>query len=86
MLDRIDKEIVRLLIKYKDTFITTNQIAIKTEISPLTAKRHLEKLLAKKYVIMSKTGVKRCYSLKDVDKIITAQSKISWKLNYVILM
>ncbi len=44
MLDRIDKAIIRVLLKYKNKFLTTNQIATKVNIASLTAKRHLKKI------------------------------------------
>jgi len=64
MLDRIDKDIIRLLIKYQKKYLTTNQIAIKTKISPLTAKRHLEKLENDGYVEFQKSVIIREYDKK----------------------
>ncbi len=66
MLDKIDKSILRLLLKYKGRALTTNQIAIKTEVSNLTAKRHLEKLEKEGYVGFRTKGKSREYvSKKD---------------------
>lgn len=61
MLDRIDKEIIRLLLKYKGKSLTTNQIAIKVKIAPLTARRHLDKLERKGYVQFKPAGKLREY-------------------------
>lgn len=65
MLDRIDKDIIRFLLKYKGKFLTTNQIAIKVKISPLTAKRHLEKLYNEGYVEFKYSEYVREYEWKE---------------------
>ncbi len=65
MLDRIDKAIIRILLKYKDMDLSTNQIASKTKIAPLTAKRHLEKLEKEGYVSFCTSGKHREYRVKD---------------------
>lgn len=65
MLDRIDKAIINLLLKYKDNYITTNQIAKKVGISTLTAKRHLEKLLGEGYVEDKLEGKMRKYEINN---------------------
>ena len=52
MLDKIDKAILRLLVKYKDQTLTVNQIAKKVVISPRTAKKHIVKLEEEGYVFM----------------------------------
>ncbi len=44
MLDKIDKAILRLLVKYKDQTLTVNQIAKKVVISPRTEKKHIVKI------------------------------------------
>lgn len=64
MLDRIDKAILRVLIAYRNQHLTTNQIAIKSKISPLTAKRHLKKLMRAGYVSSKTAGKIRRYDLK----------------------
>ncbi len=61
MLDRIDKGIIGLLLKYKGRFLTTNQIATKVKIAPLTAKRHLDKLEKEGYVDVKQSGKTREY-------------------------
>ena len=65
MLDRIDKEIIRFLLKYTGKFLTTNQIAKKVGISPLTAKRHLEKLARAGYVESKYSEHVREYEWKE---------------------
>ena len=50
MLDRIDKAIINLLLKYLNKHLTTHQIAKKVGISPRTAKKHLGKLEQEGYV------------------------------------
>jgi Mn-dependent DtxR family transcriptional regulator len=64
MLDRIDKAIIGLLLKYKDSYLSTKQIADKVKISPRTAKKHLEKLESKGYVSSEKKGKTREYEIK----------------------
>jgi DNA-binding transcriptional regulator YhcF (GntR family) len=64
MLDRIDKAIIKLLLKYKEKYLSTNEIALKVKISPLTAKRHLQKIEEEGYVSFRTTGVVREYSRK----------------------
>ncbi len=61
MLDKIDKTILRLLIKYKYKTLTINQIAKKTSNAHLTAKRHLEKLERLGYVYHKEKGKVRDY-------------------------
>lgn len=61
MLDRIDKAIIRVLIRNKDRFLTTNDIAKKVKISNLTARRHLGKLEFKGYVHSETSGKVREY-------------------------
>jgi len=64
MLDRIDKAIIKLLLAYEGKFLTTNQIAIKIKISPLTGKRHLEKLEREGYLKVEKSKKIREYEKK----------------------
>jgi len=64
MLDRIDKAIIRLLLKYKQKYLSTNEIAKKVQISPLTAKRHLTKLEEEGFVSFRTVGAIREYSRK----------------------
>ncbi len=61
MLDKIDKAILKLLIKYKHKTLNINQIAKKVEIAPLTSKRHLEKLERMGYVYHKEEGKVREY-------------------------
>lgn len=68
MLDRIDKEILRLLLKYKGKYLSTNQIAQKVKIASLTAKRHLEKLEEEGYVSFKTSKNVREYELKNGKK------------------
>jgi len=64
MLDRIDKEILRLLLKYKGRLLTIRQISKKIKISPLTVKRHITKLEEEGYVIVKEEGKVRKYVRK----------------------
>ena len=64
MLDKIDKSILRLLIKYKDKTLSINQIAKKVDIAPLTAKRHIKKLEGEGYVYLKEEGKVRKYVRK----------------------
>ena len=66
MLDKIDKEILRLLLKYKEQTLTTNQISKKLSIAPRTAKKHLEKLEKEGYVFWKETGKRRDYETKEI--------------------
>jgi len=68
MLDRIDKEILRLLLKYKGKYLSTNQIAQKVKIASLTAKRHLKKLEEEGYVSFKTSKNVREYELKNGKK------------------
>ena len=64
MLDKIDRSILRLLIKYKHQTLSINQIAKKTEYASLTIKRHLEKLEELGYVYFKEKGKVREYARK----------------------
>ncbi len=61
MLDKIDKAILRLLIKYKHQTLTINQIAKKISNAPLTVKRRLKNLEEKGYVYLKEKGKVRKY-------------------------
>lgn len=61
MLNRIDKQIIRVLLKNLDLYLTTREIAKKSEIAPLTAKRHLNKLGEEGYVKCKIDGAFRDY-------------------------
>lgn len=61
MLDKIDKAILRLLIKYKNQTLSINQIAKKTSNANLTTKRHLEELEKLGYVYHKEEGKVRDY-------------------------
>ncbi len=65
MLDRIDKAIVRILLKYIGKYLTTYQLATKVKIAPLTAKRHLEKLKGEGYVESKLQGGIREYKIEN---------------------
>ena len=65
MLDRIDRAILRLLLRHKGIFLTTNSIATKTEIAPLTAKRHLDKLEKRGYIKGKSSGKTREYEKNE---------------------
>ena len=58
MLDRIDKSIIRILLKYKGTFLTTYQIAKKVGVEPATIKTDLDNLTID-FVYMTQEGKKR---------------------------
>ena len=68
MLDRIDRAIMRLLLKHKMKFLSTNEIAIKIGVAPLTAKRDLEKLKNEGYVADRIQGQIREYDWKYARK------------------
>ncbi len=61
MLDKIDKQILKLLIKYKYKTLSINQIAKKIGCASLTSKRHLEKLEKMGYVYHKEEGKVREY-------------------------
>ncbi len=61
MLDKTDKAILRLLLKYKHKTLSINQIAKKIDCASLTAKRHLEKLERLGYVYHKEEGKVRDY-------------------------
>ncbi len=61
MLDKIDKSILRLLIKYKHQTLTINQIAKKINCASLTVKRHLKNLEELGYVYLKEKGKAREY-------------------------
>lgn len=63
MLDRIDKAIIRLLLNNQGKFLSTNEIALKVKISPLTAKRHLKKLENDGYTESREVGKAREYEI-----------------------
>ncbi len=67
MLDKIDKAILRLLIKYKHKTLTINQIAKKINNAHLTVKRHLEDLEKIGYVYHKEKGKVREYAKKKND-------------------
>lgn len=53
--DLFDKAILRLLSKIKIP-LTTRQIGLRTRMHPMTAKKHLTRLLRQKKVKKIKTG------------------------------
>ena len=67
MLDKIDKAILRLLIKYKTQTLSINQIAKKTSNANLTTKRHLQKLEKLGYVYHKEAGKVRDYGKRKKD-------------------
>jgi len=64
-MDMIDRAIIKVLIKFKDQYLSTFQIATKAGIAPLTAKRHLEKLQEEGYTESKLSGGVRKYEIKD---------------------
>ena len=64
MLDKIDKAILKLLLKYKHRTLSINQIAKKIDCASLTAKRHIEKLEELGYVYFKEKGKVREYARK----------------------
>ncbi len=67
MLDKIDKAILRLLIKYKNQTLSINQIAKKINNAPLTVKRHIKKLEGLGYVYLKIEGKVREYARSKKD-------------------
>ncbi len=65
MLDKIDKAILKLLIKYKHKTLSINQIAKKIDCASLTAKRHIKKLEELGYVYLKEKGKVREYGKKN---------------------
>lgn len=93
MLDKIDKSILKVLLRNRQRNLTTNQVAIKSQIAPLTASRHLSELENKGFVKRSVSGKIRDYTfkanigktkkgLRDSMKKVKAPSKINWNLRY----
>jgi len=76
-LDKYDKAILSLLVKFLDKYLPTNQIAKRMNISTLTAKRHLLKL-EKAYYVDSKVEGYRKYKKKKIK----VPRKILWILRY----
>lgn len=64
MLDRIDRAILRLFLKYRENGLTTNQIANKVQVAPRTAKKHLDKLEEEGYLDSVEDGEVRHYQRK----------------------
>ena len=67
MLDKIDKAILRLLIKYKHKTLSINQIAKKIGCASLTAKRHIKNLEELGYVYTKEKGKVREYGKSKKD-------------------
>ena len=67
MLDKIDKAILKLLIKYKNQTLSINQIAKKISSSSLTVKRHIEELEKSGYVYIKEDGKVREYDKPKKD-------------------
>ena len=67
MLDKIDKSILKLLVKYKYKTLSINQIAKKIGCASLTSKRHLEKLEELGYVYHREEGKVRNYGKSKKD-------------------
>lgn len=81
MLDWYDRRILKLLINYRNSEISTNFIALRVGISPLTAKKHLHRLLINGYVLYRAEGKTRSY-LNKKRKEINAPPKLMWRLRY----
>ncbi len=67
MLDKIDKAILKLLIKYKNQTLSINQIAKKISSSSLTVKRHIKELEKSGYVYLKEDGKVREYDKRKKD-------------------
>ena len=65
MLDKIDKAIIKLLLKYKHRTLSINQISKKIDHASLTTKRHLQKLEQLGYVYHKEEGKVRDYGKKN---------------------
>lgn len=64
ILDRIDRAILRLFLQYPDSWLTTNKIAEKVEVTPRTAKKHLTKLMERNWLNIRTRGKNREYERK----------------------
>jgi DNA-binding Lrp family transcriptional regulator len=80
----IRKEILKILYANLNTYLTTNEIAERAGISPVTAKRHLEKLEKTKYVSRKVFGMARTrfFSTAKQKKKVKIPSKILWILEF----
>ena len=67
MLDKIDKSILRLLLKYKYKTLSINQISKKVNNASLTVKRHIIKLEELGYVYLKEKGKVREYGKSKKD-------------------
>ena len=59
-MDKINRAIIRVLLMYLDNHLSTNQVAKKAEVAPLTARRRLT-ILEKEGYVESKRGKIRDY-------------------------
>jgi len=84
MLDRYDKAILNLLLKYRDSELSTYFIATKINASARTVSKHLDKLLNLGYVLYNRVGKPRnyLYTRGGKRKEISAPPKIMWRLRY----
>ena len=73
MLDRIDKALLKVLLRNRHRSLTTNEIARKAEVANLTAKRHLKKLEKLGYVESELWGRLREYHAKRNIKVKVGQ-------------
>ena len=77
-----EKRIMRVLIRNRKSNLSTRQIAKKSNISPITAKKRLSNLKGRGYVKSSNIGKIRKISQGRGKKSIRTPSKTSWKLRY----
>ncbi len=62
MLDRTDKAILKLMLKFKEQKLSINEIAKKVDIAQITARKHLERLEEEGYIVMFEEGKSREYT------------------------
>ena len=82
-LDRYDRAILRVLIEFLNKPLSTNEIAKKIEVSPITAKKHLDSMEDLGYVEKEEVGEGRVY-FKDGEKNNSAPKVYSFTTNDIL--
>ena len=87
--DKIEKLVLQVLLNHLNIPLTTRGIARRAQISPLTAKRKLDKFYSEGYVYKKLVGVQRNFLRKNRLKSknaaginVQSPAKILWTLRY----
>lgn len=81
LMDRLQKGIIRVLIRNRKRDLSTRQIANMIGASPITVKKKLKQLGRKGYVKSDNVGKIRKVKIGK-KKIIRVPSKTNWRLRY----